>query len=145
METLTVPESLVIRHTIAGRPMFIATCDDTTLRWLGAAFRALGPRRTFVIGDGLPIGSDSDCLITVVAAGRGQSPTMTAPAPGAYGWSLPEAEARRMAVMIAGMAAFSGPCHQYLESTPDLPVVLVSKGEYDGPMLRRMRGQRDSP
>jgi hypothetical protein len=139
VESVTVPELLVVRQSAAGRPRFILTCDDTTLRWLASAFRELDPRRPFVIGDGLPIGSDRDCVISVGVAAGGRAQALTTLAPGSYRWFLLVDEARRFAGMLAGMAAFSGPCHQYLETGPTLPVVQVTKGEYDGRMLRKMR------
>jgi hypothetical protein len=95
-----------------------------------------------VIGDGLPIGSDADCVIAVGVAAHGRLPAIITLAPGSYCWFLPEDGARRFAGMLAAMAAFSGSCHQYLETGPELPVVLVSKGEYDRRMLRKMRGPR---
>jgi hypothetical protein len=141
VESVIVPESLVIHHAAADadQSMFILACDDTTLGWLAQAFRTLGRRRAFVIGDGLPVASDGALLITVVPAARGRTPAMAILAPGSYRWSLADDEARRMAGMVAGMAAFPGPCHQYLETGPELPVVVVSKGEYDGRVLRKMR------
>jgi hypothetical protein len=142
VESVTVSESLVVCRSAAGPARFVVTCDDVTLRWLASAFRALGRGRTFVIGDGLPIGSDGDCVIAVGVTEGGRAPETPGLAPGVYRWLLPEDEARRFAGLLAGMAAFSGPCHQYLETGPGLPAVLVSKGEYGGQMLRRMRGPR---
>ncbi len=142
VESVAVRDALVICHIQAGRPMFVMTCDDPALRWLASALQALGRRGSFVIGDGMPIASDNECLITVVGATRGRSPAMTTQASNTYRWSLPEQQARRMAEMIAGIAAFSGASHQYLDPAPGLPGILVSKGEYDRQMLRKMRASR---
>jgi hypothetical protein len=125
---------------LSGEPSFVVTCDDTALRWLSESFRSLGNRTSFTLGDGLPIGSDGNCSIEVTS-GAAENRTAIAPlAVRCFRWIVPIEQARRYADLIDGMADCSGACHQYLEADqPDVPMVIVTKGEYDVETLRRMR------
>jgi hypothetical protein len=140
-EHMKSPGTLLARTSaMTGRSSFIVLCDDTTLRWLSESLRNLGNRTTFRLGDDLPIGSDDKCSIEV-APGAAESLTAIAPSASAcFRWVLPAKQAKRYADLIDGMADRSGACHQYLEEDkPGLPVVLVTKGEYDVETLRQMR------
>jgi hypothetical protein len=141
VETMTSPDSLLVCRTgVYGRGSFVISCDRKTLRWLASSFEAIGRGKTFRLGDGRPLGSDGQCLITVAPASRRQSAAMTRLTDHSFQWKLHVDEARRCANLITAMAAFPGPCHHYLDADdPDLPVVLVSRGEYDANALRRMR------
>ena len=130
--------SLIVQTSIlSGGATFVVACDDPTLRWLGTSFRRLRERKPFTLGDGPPIASDGQCVIELVP---GAPETCIAINPGHFRWALPTAQARRYADLIDAMADCPVPCHQYLEGqNPDLPVVIVSKGEYDLAALRKMR------
>jgi hypothetical protein len=134
---------VVRRRVINGHPAFIIACEDKTLRWLAASFKALSQRIPFHIGDARSPASDSQCVIAVAAAPGGNRATMTSPEDGVFRWLLPVAQARRFADLVTAMADSQVPCHQYLETEPGLPVVVVSKGEYAGQTLRQRRA--DAP
>ena len=131
---------LICRMGANGQPSFLLNCDDAALRWLADAFRGIARRRGFTLGDGRPVGSDGVCLIRVTPCSQGQSAAINRLSDRGFAWGLPVADARRCADLIGAMAAFKGPCHHYLEADdPNLPVILVSRGEYDTDTLRRMR------
>jgi hypothetical protein len=132
---------LVYTSALAGgEPTFILTCDDSALRWLANSLRELGERRQFTLGDGRPVSSDGQCVIEVVSAPRDTVAAIAQVQSGTLRWSLPLNLAYQFANLIDGMVELPGPCHQYLETAePNVPVVIVSKGEYDAAKLRQMR------
>jgi hypothetical protein len=130
---------LVRTAALGGEPSFVVACDEPNLRWLANAFRRLNEPESFTLGDGTPIGSDGKCAVEVVP-GTQETFTATVPAANRFRWVLPQTRARRCADLIDGMADCSSPCHQYLEcDQPDVPVVIVSRNEYDAAALRKMR------
>jgi hypothetical protein len=136
MEGLSAMQPLVVcRRVISGKPAFIIACQDKALRRLAASFKALGQRTPIHIG-GLSPSADSPCVITVAASPGVNDAAMTSPEDGVFRWLLPVAQARRFADLIAAMADSQVPCHQYLETEPHLPIIVVSKGEYPAQTLR---------
>jgi hypothetical protein len=128
----------VRRRVINGKLAFVIACDDNVLRWLATSFKALGHHTPFHLGELSP-GCDSPCVITVAASPGTNHAAMTSPADGVFRWLLSAAHARRFADLIAAMADSQIPCHQYLETEPGLPVVVMTKGEYPGRTPRQPR------
>jgi hypothetical protein len=132
---------VVSRRVINGRPAFVIACEDNALRWLSTSFEALGQRTPFHLGDLSPA-CDSPCVITVATSQGANRAAMTSLEDGVFRWLVPAAQARRFADLIAAMADSQIPCHQYLETEPGLPVVVVTKGEYPGQTPRWPRLDR---
>jgi hypothetical protein len=131
---------LVQTSAFGGKPAFVVACNQKTLLWLAQSFRDLSNRKSFTIGDGLPVGSDRQCAIEVMPGSTRDRATIAPSAAGAFRWIVPARQARRYAGLLSGMAACASPCHQYLEAdNPDVAVVIVTKGEYDLKALRTMR------
>jgi hypothetical protein len=141
VEAMTSSDSFLVCRTGGnGQALLVMSCDKQTLRWLAGAFDAIGKGTAFRLGDGRPVGSDDQCLVTVAPTPGRQRAVMARLAGHRFQWLLPVDKAHRFAGLIRAMAAFPGPCHHYLEADdPDLPAVLVSRGEYDADTLRRMR------
>ncbi|HEY4042691.1 MAG TPA: hypothetical protein VGM32_12715 [Rhodopila sp.] len=139
------PDDPLLVHTSAfgGKPAFVVACDQKTLLWLAQSFRDLGNRKSFTIGDGLPVGSDRQCAIEVMPGSTRDRATIAPLAARTFRWIVLARQARRYVALLGGMAACASPCHQYLEAdSPDVPVVMVTKGEYDLRALRTMRDRR---
>jgi|GEM_PF-3084799 hypothetical protein len=131
---------LIYTSAIGGEPTFVLACDDSALHWLSASFRDLGQAGRFTIGNGVPVSSDGKCIIDVLCGLPGSDVAITPTSAGHFRWNMPSSQAAQYAELIDGMADFPGACHQYLEvARPDVPVVVVSKGEYDVETLREMR------
>jgi hypothetical protein len=121
----------------------VIACDDVALRWLAKSLRGLSGHTPFRLGDGLPVGSDGKCLVEIAAATAPAHAVVTPLAAGGVRWVLPVEQARRYADLIEGMADYSSACHQYLEAdSPDVPIIIVTKGEHDVASLRRLRDLR---
>jgi hypothetical protein len=130
MGPMTAPSGLIVCRPESSRHSLIVACDTEAASWLSASFDALGSRSPFDLGD--------LCRVRVQAS-REQGPAFVMLAPGAFRWSVPTAAARHYGQQIAAMARYRGPCHQYLDADPDLPMIRVSKDEYDADTLRRMQ------
>jgi hypothetical protein len=142
MEAVKDEHALLVCRTRDGQLGFVLACDADALRWLASAFRKLGRQTPFVIGDGMPIGSDGACMVSIGLALTPRAAGLFPLEDSCYRWLLVAERARRFADLIAAMADFSGPCHQYLETGPDQPIMLVSKGEHSADTLRKMGEQR---
>ncbi len=93
-----------------------------------------------MIGDGVPVSSDDKCVIEVLAGPPGSDVAITRVNTERFRWTMPSSQAEQYAKLIDGMAGFPGACHQYLEAMqPHVPVVVVSRDEYDADTLREMR------
>jgi len=132
-------DALLVRTSaLSENPCFVVTCGEATLRWLAQSFRSLRRGEAFLIGDDGPVGSDGKSVVEVAL--RTAHTAIVTLSEGQFRWVVSTELARRYADLIDGVADCACACHQYLETDkPHLPLVLISKGEYDPQTLRQMR------
>jgi hypothetical protein len=101
VEAMTSPDSFLVCRTGGnGQPLLVMSCDKQTLRWLAGAFDAIGKGSAFRLGDGRPVGSDDQCLVTVAPIPGRQRAVMTRLADRRFQWLLPVDEAHRVAGLV---------------------------------------------
>ncbi len=134
---------LIPTYALSEDPAFILACDDVVLRWLSQSSRNLANSGPFAIGNGHPVHSDGKCVIEVRASPDENHAAMTSTAAGRFDWTVPPSRADQHADLINGMASFPNACLQYLEAPQsEVPIVVISKGEYSIELLRRMRDEK---
>ena len=134
-----------LREFEHGDDALLILANYETIDWLMSQFGRLSdtPIRagypSFVIGDGNPVESDGQCLITVDLGNQTEGGQLVRQSENTFNWSVSRRLAHHYRELLSGMFE-PKPGHQYLddESRPE-PVVIVSRDEYDADWVRRMK------
>jgi hypothetical protein len=159
----TMPGSLVTyQSNFHGEDQVILLLIDyETLDWLISQFgqfaqtAPLVTPRSFIIGDGNPVESERDTLVSVRLVDWPLGNQLIQAEGHRFIWWVSRVAAGRFSSLLAGMlrheeaeppnlralgsaAPLEGGCHQYLDpdNAPPVPVVMVSLGEYHMELFR---------
>jgi hypothetical protein len=128
-------------------PAFLLTCDAMGVQWLRDRFLWLVDAKSdpsFVIGNGIPIESDSRCILTVTKVQGNRSSEIQWRDQTHFTWRIDAEEAEWIAEKLFPLATSGVPGHQYIDlNGGQFRTVEVSKDEYPVDTIRRMRDDQN--
>jgi hypothetical protein len=135
---------LIHTSSYQGREALVLACDDDILQWLETQFGSLA-QKVSQDHTGFIVGNGPQHIVSVdgmkIQFKPVETPSMShIVSDGAhFTWLISGDIARKFQELVRGLRVSSIPAHQYLEGDdPFLPVLVLSKGEYEESTLMSM-------
>jgi hypothetical protein len=130
-----------------GDDALVLIADPSTINWLVSRFGELASTAVdsnnagFVIGNGKPVESDEQCIISFELSHRANGSELVRESETRFRWILSPSSANHYRDLLSGMSESQHPCHQYLDpdNSPPAPGLIVTFGEYEADAFRRRK------
>jgi len=130
-----------------GDDALVLIADRSTIEWLMFNFGELASTAVdsnnagFVIGNGKPVESDDQCLLSFELNHRANGSELVRESETRFRWILSPSSANHYRDLLSGMSESEHACHQYLDpdNSPPAPGLIVTFGEYEADAFRRRK------